>query len=831
MKAQLTTALAATLLMSSGIAAQERRGASAPPPAVALQAALLVDSLAGVEDTMQLRMMARAGVPESDRSSSDLHLRYALIQKRLFELTDDDDVRKAAQHSFDKAKDQEPDDTWAHYGYGWSLAHAREFTDRFVHVLPGAATVATLGGLLGLDGGDRAKRALQRALDIDATFEPAVIELARLALITKQPGDIAAAASASRKAIGGGRATAGIYTQLAELEMLRGNSAAAAEAAKMGMKLRPDADAQRALGVALLAIPAESDAGAASYMEGLAEAGADSALLRAYAADAQPLFVDEERAVFGNLAAADKVAWLQKFWQRSAAKGGRTIGQRLTEHFRRLQYAFANYRREGRFAVRAGGAFIIDGDNQDLPFDDRGLLYVRLGKPDVTISTPAGDIVPPPNASWVYTRDGKTEMYHFHKYPGGSDWTLSPLEPCNPVFLKYGQTEADRSPGGTDRLLANLASLSSPKGGIGSESRYISYLEERAKYDHRLGTYMNRCQMAISDLAMAASPPSDATDEAKRSAIGRLTGGALDDLAMDAKVFMREDLNRVRAALKTDDARPRYETPLRAIAQLYAFRGRDETTALTAAVLIPGQRFTPAMNNGVLVYPLAMSLIVLDSASGDIQRADSKPSFRADQSLRSGQWFRAVIDMQARPAKDASYRLVVENTANAAEGDIRSGSQEIPAFTGNDLMISDIVVGESGDGRWKRGRTDINPIPSHQIERGKSFKLFYEIYNLPEGDRYRTTIAVTPKETGGIGGALKSIVGKKRGVEFNFDETASSPAQLYGLQQMRTIGADMEGGIYDLTVTITNIATQATTKRTAKLVVLSSKDLKAEKGG
>jgi GWxTD domain-containing protein len=808
--------------------------------AAALQPALFNDSLANIRDTAVVRGMERTGLQLSDDASPEAHLRFALIEKRVFELTLDDDARQRAQHSFDKAKDREKNNTWAHFGYGWALTHGKEFTASIARFIPGAATLSSLGGIFGLDAASRAKRSLQNALEIDPAFEPAVIELARLALLTKQPKDVAAAASAARSAVGAGRATAGIYTQLAELEMLRGNAAAAAEAARAGIKLNASGFAQHALGVSLLLVPGQADEGADAYMAGLSgTAFGDTALYTLYMKDAATLLTDADRAALSNLSRNEQAQWLHSFWERSAAKAGRTLAQRLTEHFTRTQYAYAHYVRGGKFAARAGEAFAIDTDNKALGLDDRGLIYIRLGKPDVVISTPPGEMTPPPNESWVYGTTGKPEMYNFHKFPGGSEWVLSPLEACDPGFIKLGQTQADR-----DKDLSRFFDqpYSVPKGQIGGESRYLNYLEERAKYDPSLSGYMMRCRMALEDinsLLEMDNPVNTAPGGKKDGAANRLFGppphtwpyasGSIGELRMDAKVIATADRMRVNAALKADEARPKFAAPLQAITQVYAFRGDEGTTSLTAAVLIPGERFTPAQRNGVLVYPMSLSLIVIDSVTGRISRADTKPTFRADQTVAKGKWFRATVDLKgATPTQQGDYRVIVENTANTSQGDVRAGSQKVPSFAGSNLMLSDLVVGESGDGRWKRGKTEVSLIPTHQIEHGKQFKLFYEIYNLPPSTKYRTSIMAVPKASGGITGAIKSVFGKSKSVELTFDDTAGESNGIYGQQEIRSIAADMDAGEYDLIVTITNTATQASATQKTKLIVLSPKDLKAK---
>jgi hypothetical protein len=336
--------------------------------------------------------------------------------------------------------------------------------------------------------------------------------------------------------------------------------------------------------------------------------------------------------------------------------------------------------------------------------------------------------------------------------------------------------------------------------------------------------YMTRCQLAIRGLDRLAGPPRAANDRSNDAHAAGLIE-SLDELKRDAQELASRDRQTARRGLKADDARPRYATPLHAITQTYAFRADDGGTALTAAILIPGERFTPTTTNGTTVYPLTLSLIVADSATGRIERVDDSPAFRADQRVGAGKWFRATLDLDAVPKEDATWMIVVENAAKSSEGDMRSGTRNIPSFAGSDLMLSDLVVGEPGSGRWNRGPVAINPIPSHQVEAGHDFKLFYEIYNLAAGSSYRTSIHIAPKESGGIGGIIKSLIGRKQTVQLSFDGVAEQPSKIYGLQQVRTIGADLEHGEYELTVTITDLASGRQAVRTSSLVVLGEKDL------
>ncbi|HEX6694549.1 MAG TPA: hypothetical protein VF035_07640 [Longimicrobiales bacterium] len=812
-------------------------GASAAPSPVCAQAAQdtgrsltpYADSLAAVADTTELRQVAGAA-PERD-APLGAHLRYGLALMRLFELTDNDAVRKAAQKAFDRAREIDAGDVWANYGHAWTIVRSPGFAERGARFIPGFALVHSLANVIGTDPVSQALRSLRTALSVNPAFQPAVMEIGRIAIASKSQDDIAVAAAALRHAVGMGLRSPEVYAQLSELELLFGDQEAAAAAARAAVALNPDGSAQRALAVALLARASEMEAGGSAYMSGItADAFADTTLASAYYADVMPLLLSDERERWQDMSPAERAVWLSSFWQRSAAKSARTVGERLREHFVRVRHANVNYQRLGSFGQNAGAAFLIEKD-LSLPLDDRGILYIRLGKPFDVITTPAGDVTPPQNETWVYLRDGQFEMYHFHKYKGSSEWALGPLEECDPFFIKTGTSELDRHRS-SKRVANDPTPLSG--GGIGAASRYMTYLQARARYDARINALALKCEMALNDVDMVLgrSGRSPTLVDAARIRLFGLdgkTGGAVDALMVDAKEWAHRDEEVARRGLRADDARKRYEAPLRAITQLYAFRGNADSAALMAAVLIPGRRFTPLLRDGVHVFPLSLSVILLDSITGKVQDRRDTPIFRADQVVGEDRYFRATLDFAATPAEVANYSIVVENVTTPGEGDIRSGTRAIPAFDGDSLMLSDLVVGEDGAGRWQRGGIAINPIPTHQIERNKSFKLFYEIYNMPPSSPFRTTITVTPEPRKGITGAIKTLVlGKKSNIDLTFDDAASSSDPVYGVQQIRSIGSELDYGSYTITVTVLDLTTQRTAKRSTRMVVLSPRDLKPE---
>ncbi len=106
-------------------------------------------------------------------------------------------------------------------------------------------------------------------------------------------------------------------------------------------------------------------------------------------------------------------------WNRRNPIQAATTNGRLREHYQRLAFADKWYQRE-RPGVPGFAHRTPYSANQE--FSDKGLIFIRLGKPDQTIQTSGENI--DPNESWLYfARDGQSEMvFHF----GGLDWHLVP---------------------------------------------------------------------------------------------------------------------------------------------------------------------------------------------------------------------------------------------------------------------------------------------------------------------------------------------------------------------------------------------------------------------
>jgi GWxTD domain-containing protein len=142
----------------------------------------------------------------------------------------------------------------------------------------------------------------------------------------------------------------------------------------------------------------------------------DSAAVVAYRSDLELLADDSTLAAFDSTNGEARTEFLRRFWTLRDRRDLRTEGQRLLEHFRRRTYA------ERHFALLTNRRLSSIDDiyrSAGLPFDDRGMVYLRQGAPDEVIHPVLAGMMP--NETWVYRRGEGDLLLHFK---GGGAYTV-----------------------------------------------------------------------------------------------------------------------------------------------------------------------------------------------------------------------------------------------------------------------------------------------------------------------------------------------------------------------------------------------------------------------
>lgn len=392
----------------------------------------LRDSLATSLDTTALRAALR-----TLRRSSPLHA--GLVGLRLAELHADPDFEEA-RSSFRQAARLNPHRPEPWYGLGLAeTGRSRwEMRDRL-----------RLGSRVGLRALERSAANYLRALQANARFLPAALNLAQVELSLLDTARLRVARDALR------RVGAAVVAGPPELMLARGRverAAGSLDSALIAFERYLLLGPNRALGLLELArtrLALGRADGEAPYYQG---AALDDALAMAESrADLELVAGDSVLRDLDRLKGLARSAYLYRFWSGRDHLELRPEGERLREHYRRLLFARRHFaltvsrRFYGRMdAYRSGSTEV----------DDRGIIYVRHGEPTERLRPFVFGLMP--NESWYYIRPDGELLFHFsggYDANGGGD--LYDYRLVQSVLDLHGAEDAPR-----DQLILSRQSLS-----------------------------------------------------------------------------------------------------------------------------------------------------------------------------------------------------------------------------------------------------------------------------------------------------------------------------------------------------------------------------------
>jgi GWxTD domain-containing protein len=143
---------------------------------------------------------------------------------------------------------------------------------------------------------------------------------------------------------------------------------------------------------------------------------------------------------FDSLPAAGRPAWLRSFWEQRDLESLHERGTRLREHYARIGLARERFRILSYPRQYELNELWI---NRDAEYDDRGLVYIRHGEPDTTVSAVRTGACP--NTSWLYRRPDGNLIFHFVARQNPDDWRI--VETLANVAGQSGATTTLRQAG------------------------------------------------------------------------------------------------------------------------------------------------------------------------------------------------------------------------------------------------------------------------------------------------------------------------------------------------------------------------------------------------
>jgi hypothetical protein len=283
--------------------------------------------------------------------------------------------------------------------------------------------------------------------------------------------------------------------------------------------------------------------------------------------------------------------------------------------------------------------------------------------------------------------------------------------------------------------------------------------------------------------------------------LARLTRPPCDLLKVrSVSALIARDTER---ALRTDSHRPDIDIAIPFHFDWYTFRA-PAGTELLMAVGVPLDRLPAGRRS------LSLALSVVDTANGAIARAQRITEL-VERSSEPGRIVRGHLSIVAAPLSGA-YRIDVRDAGNARVGRIYGGDVRLPDYSGDTLMVSDVMLAEQTDsGSLARGTARLALAPTQVFHDGE-FRAYYEIYNMEPGATYLTELTIEPLDGGGIGGALRRLFGGDDRVRLRFEDTAA-PDETGTVREIRDITAPFEPGAWLLRMTITTDAGSITRER------------------
>lgn len=494
-----------------------------------------------------------------------------------------------------------------------------------------------------------------------------------------------------------------------------------------------------------------------------------------------------ELASWDSTAIAGRKAWLENFWGERDVREGREPGERLAEHYVRIEFAIKNFQvtvpQVGRQRVR-GVAMATDLDwfappgavssdaaapaegqgeaendlalanayssvvgvkvpfrifsvTQDL-IDDRGVVWIRHGKPDLKTQTVGGTA----GEAWLYRRQGEA-----------------------PLVLYFSEADFDGSAGAS-------VLIPTPAGGSAEAINQLC------------GGGIGLCDRLQADAINAG-----------RGSLG--SGAPRQRAPSEIRVSSDQIRNQRNAGIAqikravTSDAFPlTFEAPLEPIAQIYGLdRASGGAPRLVVAFAIPGDKLsygTPPEAGGRAIYPVRVRLLSINQATGERHGLHSLRQFAAAAPLKGGQFLTGVAEMRVPPGR---YTTTLVLTQEAGKGAMaRLAAVEAPGAAG--LRVSDVVLGREGSGVWwNSGSSRVPMNPLNAYAKGASADLYYQVSGLRAGQSYATRLEFIPA-------ADKE---EKPKLTLSFSATADGPRA----EVLRSVGLEnLDPGSYRMRVTV-----------------------------
>ncbi len=496
---------------------------------------------------------------------------------------------------------------------------------------------------------------------------------------------------------------------------------------------------------------------------------------------------------------------LRRFWGKRALASTMSVSDRMGLHYSRTRYAQQNYRRR---SGRKGVTFSNEiGRPVRSAFDDRGLLYIRMGEPDRTTSfagnpqSTARSIVSAecfqPNESWAYDYPDGTRVFHFTTFSGTDDyWLIRNLG----LVYRCGAPEASaQGSGGAVNALTPINQhrfvALGPAGNLVLQDLYRS----RQGLDPRYARAAQRMHEPNPGLQLN-------TQGSKALESQRVLQNERDWTDADAKF-----------AIQGVPEKPDVHPDSRLLVEDLQFRSaRRGASRVWINAVIEADKLTARPDGASFRYQVEARLALVDE-NGDFSRHDRSFEARVPRRLREDESLPVRIAADVPPG-DYQYTLMVRD-ALADPGSERSGNYLRKSIVVRDLsgtlpVTSDLAVAADSGGTWAPlgsagPNIGLRPGPGHRTGPDGVAYVYFEAYNLTPGGQYEARVTLAAEDGDGD----------------EFDLTFNGEVPFEGAPRTRRILRleleDTPPGTYEMSVTVTDGSTNRATLPLSTSIVIS----------
>jgi tetratricopeptide (TPR) repeat protein len=670
------------------------------------------DSITAIGDSFPLLTAEKILIAHAShelRDSAMAHVRLGFIAMRLGDLSGRSHYENAASE-FQWVVDLQP--KWP---YGWLGLGLAELG-------VGDAEFAPLRGLqsaLGKDALTRSANDFAKSAEVDPSFVRGLVELSNTALRQRVNLRMNVALGALRRSA---RTPAGrnADVQLARARIEREvGSPDSAQAAVDSLVAHSPNDAAALLEQARVRFRIGRSDGGGPWYQGLGSA--DPATVALYRADLRFILPDSTLRVFDARQGGARAEFMRRFWDLRDRDELHAPGDRLVEHYRRLDVARRNY----RLASTHRHYDIIERYRPPVAeFDDRGVVYIRQGEPDARASLDAPGI--PYNESWAYRRSGAPGLlFHFVAREGVSDFRLveSVLD-----IVGYANAVRLQNSGniqGTDGPFIPPVSRGAP---VSADS--AAKLRQRAS------------DAALSQTTAAILRSRILLNPIYQRMLTSGKGGASGLWTEERAIGNRS----IRVGTTSDSWERRYATELLAQVQVLAAARDSASPMVQVAYAIPAAAAPGAAQGADSRIAPRVRVSVIDLARNVVAVVDTLGPAAAAVPITTRKYLVGLVSVPVPPG-----RFTVRVGLEVGRAGVVSGRDTVvvPSPAGPGLGLSDLALGAVSVPLWwtSRAGDTIRVNPLAEFHAAEPIELGFEMDGLVRDSSYKVEIIV--KQPGG----------------------------------------------------------------------------------